>query len=165
MMKKTASITLAFYLFTLLFSSAYAYSDERKGRLGIGFSNQLKIDVPALSVKIHQGKSFALGGLFGINTGDEGGYGAGLKMYNLIYDEPQLNFYLSFLGALLSDKTNGASDNGFQTDLTFGSEFSFSGLESIGFSFEFGVSINKIREVEVETTANHFVTAGVHFYM
>lgn len=50
MMKKTASITLAFYLFTLLFSSAYAYSDERKGRLGIGYSNQLKIDVPALSV-------------------------------------------------------------------------------------------------------------------
>ncbi len=165
MNKTCLLLALASYILSATFANAYGYSDERKGRIGLGFSNQLKIDVPAISLKIHQGKSFAMGGLLGINTGDDGGHGVGFKAYSLIYDEPQLNFYLSFLGALLSDKTNGESKSGFQTDLTFGSEFSFSGLESIGFSFEFGVSLNKIQEVEIETTANHFVTAGVHFYL
>lgn len=164
MYAKRIAFTLLIGLLTYC-SSSFGFTEERRGHLGVGFSNQLKIDVPALSVKIHKGKNMALGGLFGINTGEDGGYGVGLKMYNLIYDEPQLNFYLSFMGALINDRVNGNDKSGFQTDLTLGSEFSFSGLESIGFSFEFGLSINKIDEVVIETAAQHFVTAGVHFYM
>jgi hypothetical protein len=49
--------------------------------------------------------------------------------------------------------------------MTLGTEFSFEGLESIGFSFEFGISINKLDDVRIQTTGNNFVTAGVHFYL
>lgn len=139
---------------------------EKTNRLGVGMTNQLKNEFPALSFKIQKSKSFAFGGMAGISSSDtEGGYGVGLKFYRNIFDEPQLNFYLAGMGALLSNKIGGKSYSGFQFDLGFGSEFHFSGLNSLGFSFEFGVSANKKKDFVFETLGNHFIVAGIHFYL
>lgn len=143
-----------------------AHAVNRMGRLGVGVSNQLSNDLSSLSFKLQKSQSFAFGGVLGLSTDDNhGGHGFGVKAYKIFYDEPQLNFYGSVLGALISKKIGGESDSGFQIDFTFGSEFHFTGLYSLGLSFEFGISLNKMDEFVIETVGDHFVSAGIHFYL
>ena len=144
------------------------YGKDHQGKLGVGFSNQLVNDIPALSFKLQKSRGSAYGGLISVDTEDPGGgYGAGLKYFGLLFDEPQLNFYYSILGAYISQKSSDASldETGFQFDLTLGSEFVFRGLESVGFSFEFGFSFNKIQEFRIQTVGNGILAAGIHFYL
>jgi hypothetical protein len=150
----------------LLFAQS-AWATDRRGRLGVGMSNQLKNDLPAIAFKIQKSSSFAFGGLAGVSTRDiGGGHGFGLKIYRNLFDEPQLTFYTSLLAALIKQKILTGDNQGFQFDLTVGSEFSFAGLQSLGFSFETGVSFNKINsEFGIETVGYHFITAGILFYL
>lgn len=150
-----------------LFSSAFAAS--RVGRLGLGMSNHLVNDMSVLSTKLQRNRSTALGGIFGLDSSDEGTfYAVGLKLYRYIYEEPQLNFY-SALGANIFTYNNTAEDateQGYQVDATFGSEFSFQGLESLGFSFEFGLSFNKYQdESKMQTVGFDFIQSAIHFYL
>ncbi len=156
-------IFLSFSTFSLS-QGASAY--DKVNRLGLGMSNQLKNDFPALSFKMQKNRSFAFGGLFGISSNpDSGGYGLGLKVYRNLFDEPQLNFYVAGMGAVLSNKENRTNYSGFQFDLSLGSEFHFSGLQSLGFSFEFGASAFKKKDFVFETLGNSFVVSAIHFYL
>jgi hypothetical protein len=129
-------------------------------------TNQLKNDFPALSFKMQKNRSFAIGGMAGLSTNESnGGYGLGLKVYRNIFDEPQLNFYLAGMGGILSNKINSTSYSGFQFDLSLGSEFHFTGLNSLGFSFEFGVSASKTKNFVFQTLGNNFIVSGIHFYL
>ena len=151
-------------LFLLLSSSTYAF--ERVSRLGLGFSSQMKNDTPSLSFKLQKNKSFAFGGLIGYSSDDNGGgYAAALKIYRNIFEEPHLTFFGSVLGGIVSSDNAGTTESGFQADLTLGSEFSFQGLESLGFSLEFGVSFSKLDDFVMETVGNNFVVSAVHFYL
>lgn len=139
------------------------------GRLGMGFSNHLVSNQQTLSLKLQKTRSTALGGSFGINSSSEGTfYALGGKIYRYIYEEPQLNFY-SALGLNMFTYFNDAEDEveqGHQIDGTFGTEFSFQGLESIGFSFEFGMSINKYEgENRVQTIGQSVIASAIHFYL
>ena len=155
-----------FIIGALLSFFTSAQGMDRRGRLGAGFSNQLKNGIPAISFKLQKSRSFAFGGIFGLNSdASSGGTGGGLKLYRNIFDEPQLNFYASSLIGFISQKRSSGDQSGFQVDLTMGSEFSFAGLSSLGFSVEFGVSLNKVDEFIVETVGDHFVVAGAHFYL
>lgn len=162
-MKRACTLVV---LSILLFAQS-AYSMDRRGRLGIGMTNQLKNDLPAIAFKIQKSNAFSFGGVFGMSTRDPGGgHGFGLKAYRNLFDEPQLTFYGSLLAAIIKNKTTTGDDEGFQFDLTVGSEFSFAGLQSLGFSFETGVSFNKINsEFGIETVGYHFITAGILFYL
>lgn len=143
-----------------------AQAMERIGRLGLGFTNQMANDIPSISFKLQRSKSFAFGGLFGYSNSDNGGgTSAAIKLYRNFFDEPHLTFFGSLLGGMISRKTNGVSESGFQVDLTLGSEFSFPGLESLGFSVEFGASFNKINDFVVETVGDSFLVSSVHFYL
>ncbi len=158
------TISLALIVFFALTSTAFSY--DKVGRLGLGFSNQLKNDFPGFSFKMQKNRSFAFGGIVGFNSASaDGGYGAGIKVFRNIFDEPQSNFYIAGLGALLSNKVNGTAYSGFQFDLSFGSEFHLSGINSIGFSFEFGVSANKKQNFAFQTLGNSFIVSGIHFYL
>ncbi len=152
---------------TLLLLSSGSFAHDRIGRLGIGMSNQLKNDLPAISFKIQNSKSTAIGALATIDTDDNtGGWGAGFKLYRNIFKEPQLNFYSGILAAIINEKQgSGTSKTGFQFDLTMGSEFSFTGLSSLGFSIEFGLSFNKINDFRVQTVGDSFLVAAAHFYL
>jgi hypothetical protein len=138
--------------------------------MGIGATNQLANDIPAISLKIQQSKTFAIGGLVGFKTDeDETLYGAGIKFYRIIFDEPQLNFYLAGLFATenyLDEEEKVKS--GYQIDGTLGAEFHLTGLESIGFSFEFGVSARNANAEDgatFQTLGDQFLKAGIHFYL
>ncbi len=150
----------------LIFFCAPSWGLDQIGRLGIGVTQQLKNDLPGISFKLQKSESFAMGGILGLSTSDNnGGYGAGLKFYRNMFEEPQLNFYSAVMGALIKKKSKTTNESGFQFDLTLGSEFSFSGLHSLGFSFEFGISLNKLNDFIVETVGYQFVVAAVHFYL
>lgn len=165
--KNRLHLTLLFCaLSSLLLFSKSAWSLEKNNRLGVGMTNQLKNSFPALSFKLQKNRSFAFGGMAGISTnGTDGGHGVGLKIYRNIFDEPQLNFYMAGAAALLSNKIAGSSYSGFQFDLSFGSEFHFTGLNSLGFSFEFGISANKKKDFAFETIGSHFLVTSIHFYL
>lgn len=156
-------------LLALLIGISYSNKSmalDKTNRLGVGLSTELKNDFPALSFKMQKSKTFAYGGLLGVSSDDQnGGYGVGLKFYRNIYDEPQVNFYLTGMGALLSNRIAGVSHSGFQFDLGFGSEYHFTGMNSLGFSFEFGVSAAKKKDFAFETMGSHFFVGAVHFYL
>lgn len=139
------------------------------GRLGIGMSNQLESEMQLISFKLQRNRSSALGGVFGIDSSTEGfNYAVGLKMYKYIYEEPQLNFYSALAGNLFTyeDQTTGNTDQGYQVDGTFGAEFSFQGLESVGFSFEFGVGLSKNQgKTHFKTIGHNILLSAVHFYL
>lgn len=163
---KILAFSLMTLVITLLTYTPSTHAFDKMNRLGLGMSNQLKNDFPALSFKTQKNRSFAFGGLLGLSTDkNNGGYGVGMKVYRNIFDEPQLNFYLAGMGALMNNKINQTSYSGFQFDLSLGSEFHFSGLNSIGFSFEFGVSASKTKDFIFQTLGNNFIVSAVHFYL
>lgn len=137
------------------------------GRLGIGMSNQLVNGVPALSVKLQKSRSSALGFILGLKSSEgDTNYGAGLKYYQYIYDEPNLTFYGLALLALQSYQFQGETLSGHQLDFGMGSEFHLQGIENIGFSFEFGLSIHEAENKSVISTfGDSFVKSSIHFYI
>lgn len=152
-----------------MFVSYLAEGNDLRGRAGIGASNQLGNELPALSLKIQTTKTFAMGAILGFRSNqDETLYGAGVKFYRIIFDEPQLNFYMA--GLIASEnfiKDNSSMKNGFQIDGTLGTEFHFAGLESIGLSFEMGLSAREVSSggTSFQTLGDQFLKAAFHFYL
>lgn len=141
---------------------------NKTGRLGVGLSNQLVNDLPALSLKIQQNRYFAIGGLLALRSNEDNTlYGAGLRVYRVIFEEALLNFYMAgTLASLSYEDEQNKSKSGYQVDGTFGTEFHIEGIESIGFSFEFGVSYNHgPNGRSFETLGNNFLKSAVHFYL
>jgi len=159
------SYVITFVIFFGLLQPAQAA--DRRGRLGIGLSNQLQLDdLPAISFRLQTANSTSIGALIGVNTEDDGGFGAGFKIQKHFFQEPQLNFYGSLLGAFLNEKNPIAEDDsGFQFDFTMGSEFHFRGLESLGLHFEFGLSLTKLDDFVIQTVGQQFIVMGIHFYL
>jgi hypothetical protein len=156
-------------LFFLILAPTLVSAADLRGRMGVGFSNQLANDIPAISLKVQQSKTFAIGGLVGFKSDQDNTlYGAGIKLYRIIFDEPQLNFYMAGLLATetyLNDQNKVTS--GYQMDGTLGSEFHFQGLESLGFSLEFGVSVRNVSDsgTSFQTLGDSMIKAAVHFYL
>lgn len=159
MSQKLSIVLLTFFISLPLFSA------DRRGHLGLGFNNQLKNDLSTLSIKFQGSRTFAFETLAGFKSSDNGGYGLGIKIYRILFDEPQLNFYMGTLLAMEQKKTAGVGESGFQFDLTFGSEFHLSGLRSLAFSIDFGASVYKFDELIIETTTSGFVSAAIRFYL
>lgn len=168
-MRRLSSFSLLLLSLVLLHlpSQAEARGIDRRGRLGVGISNQLKTEAPSISFKLQQSRSFSIGGLVSADTGDNGAFGAGLKLHRHFFEEPHLIFYGAIMGAYLNDKRGSSLLNvsGFQVDLTLGTEFHFQGLQSLGFHFDFGVSMNKLDDFIVETVGSQFLIMGIHFYL
>ena len=165
-MKKMNSLVIFFLILATITLPLDSFSADRRGRLGAGMSSQLKNSIPAISFKLQKTKTFAIGGVFGFNSdGNNGGMGGAIKLYRNIFEEPQLNFYASGLVGFINKKSSSVTKSGFQVDLTLGTEFSFRGLGSLGLSFEFGLSMNKLDSFVVETVGDSFVIAGAHFYL
>lgn len=151
----------------LLLTSSTAWALNKSGRMGVGLSNQLVNDLPALSLKIQQNRYFALGGLLAFRSNEDNTlYGAGLRLYRIIFEEDLLNFYMAGTLASLTYEEDNKAKSGYQFDGTMGTEFHIQGIESIGFSFEFGLSYNQGPEGRsFETLGNNFLKSAVHFYL
>lgn len=159
---------LSFLLVLCSVQSAFAMN--LVGRLGIGYSNQVVTGIDTLSVKLQRNRANGFGALLGVDSSsDASNYALGLKAYRVIYDEPQLNFYSAFSGIFFTYQDPDDLDetkNGYQIEGAFGTEFSFQGLESIGFSFEFGLGMNKYNgSANVGTVGHGIMTSAIHFYL
>jgi hypothetical protein len=159
---------IIFTMALLFFIPQSSYAASLIGRLGIGMTNHLESQMPAISLKLQRNRSAALGGHFGIDSGSGGvSYALGLKGYKYIYEEPQLNFYSALSGTYFTYK-DLAEDTatGYQVDATFGAEFSFQGIESVGFSFEFGLGLSEYQsETHLKTIGHNMIASAVHFYL
>ena len=146
-----------------------SYAASRLGRLGIGMSNQVATGIDTISLKLQRSRSMAIGGLIGLDSNsDASKYALGLKVYRNIYEEPQLTFYSAFTGIMFTyfDETADKTNNGYQVEGAFGSEFSFQGLESLGFSFEFGLGlVNNDNKTTLQTMGHSVIKSAIHFYL
>jgi hypothetical protein len=160
---------LIFLVVSIILFSVTANAAPLIGRLGIGMANHLESGMDLVSFKIQRSRSSAMGGHFGMDSSADGVlYALGGKLYKYIYEEPQLNFYSAIAGTLYTyqNNTSGNTDQGYQFDGTFGSEFHFQGLESIGFSFEFGIGFSKYQEeTHLKTIGHNTIRSAVHFYL
>jgi hypothetical protein len=158
---------LGLALALLSFESMANMGVDRRGRLGIGLSNQLQTDAPSFSFKLQQSRSFSLGGLASVNTASDGGFGGGLKLHRHFFEEPHLVFYGALLAAYINDKRGSGveSQSGFQADLTLGTEFHFQGLQSVGFHIDFGLTFSKLDDFTIRTVGSQFLVMGMHFYL
>ncbi|AYF44738.1 hypothetical protein BALOs_1738 [Halobacteriovorax sp. BALOs_7] len=154
------------FLIITLFISLNSFAIERVGRLGVGFSNTISDSIPSLSIKVQRSSTFSYGAIFGVNTADDGGWHGGIRLYRNIFDEPYLTFYTVGAATLINQKVPGQdSESGFQGDVGLGAEFSLQGIDSLGFSVEFGVRFKNLDDFEVTTMGENFLNAGIHFYL
>lgn len=154
--------------FCALSLSFNAHSMNLMGRLGMGLTNQVVTGIDALSFKLQRSRAMALGAIIGLDAGEgDTQYALGVKGYRIIYDEPQLNFYSAISAIMFTyPDDQGDIDNGHQIEGSFGTEFSFQGLESVGFSFEFGLGIiNQNDTNQIKTIGHQVLTSAVHFYL
>lgn len=162
-------LILVIFMIFLSQISLHANAATRLGRLGIGMSNQVVTGIDAISMKLQKSRSLALGGLIGLDSSSESSkYALGLKLYRNIYEEPQLNFYTALSAIMFTYKspTEDKTLNGYQVEGTFGSEFSFQGLESLGFSFEFGLGLtNNNDRTSLKTMGHNMIKSAIHFYL
>ena len=159
--KRIIPFLIFFTLSSPLFARSYV------GHLGLGVSTQLMNKIPAISIKNYTSDSFAWGAMLNFSTQDNiGGWGAGIKGYKNFFAEPNLFFFGGLMFGVLNRKqVSGGSKTGIQIDLTAGSEFFLPGVESIGLSFETGLSMNTLDEFVIKTAGYTFVSAAVHFYL
>jgi hypothetical protein len=164
---KTLIIFLISFSLFVLPSTSFAIGQDLVGRLGVGMTQTFAHHVSALSIKMLTSPSFAFGALLGMKDSDaEKSLGVGVKAYKIIFDEPLLQFYGAGMLAILTQKTAAKSYAGQQVDLLLGSEFHFAGLESLGFSVEFGFSFHNLKDdFTIETVGHHFLQGGIHFYL
>jgi hypothetical protein len=155
-------------IFLLLFVTPEAFAVNLIGRLGVGLNQQLPNNMSTISLKMQNSRSSAIGGFFGLDSGEQNtNYALGVKGYRIVYEEPQLNFYLGATAALFSFvDNNDDTSNGYILEGAFGTEFHLQGLESIGFSFEFGFGVHKESAgTSFKTIGHNTVVSAVHFYL
>lgn len=165
-MNKLLLIAISFVFFTASMVSA----KELTNRLGVGYSNQFSEDLPSLSVRYWPDPKLGVGAALGVDTEeDQAKFGFMAKLYRVIFTEDNMNFYMGTGAGLISrEKTvNGSveNDSGFELVGFFGGEFFFTGLDSLGFSFEAGVGVTSISsDVRFRTFGDSPIKAGLTFY-
>lgn len=159
---------ILFFAVVCLLSLPVANAMSLIGRLGIGMSQQVVSGHDTISFKIQRDRAMALGGLIGINSSQENStYALGGKLYRIIYDEPQLNFYTAGLLAFFTyPNSDDEIKSGYQAEALFGTEFSFQGLESVGWSFEFGAGLQQYDgRNSFQTIGHNVIKSAIHFYL
>jgi len=157
------------FLSTLLLSivlSSPAFSKETQGRLGLGYNSEFgnasnASNIPAVSIKYALTRDLAASLVAGVVGSSSMSSVIAVKGYKNLFLEKNLNFYFTFgLGIV-----NAEGSRGTEVITGFGSEFFFPGLESLGFSFETGVSFNNLSgSFKIRTIGMSFLNAGIHFY-
>ncbi len=159
-----------FFLGILLFFPFTQHSEARDlhGRLGLGYNSewanshpQTLGGTPAISLKWGLTRDIGLGAIFGINTSSPSNSVTAIKFFKNFFYETNLNFYFFFGAGLVS--ANSVSGAEFLSG--FGAEFFIPGVESLGFSMEFGATFNNLSgSFALKTLGVGLFNAGIHFY-
>ncbi len=151
---------------TLLLITANANAVDLTNRLGVGYKNQFSTNLPSLAAQYYPSNSLGFSAALGIDTESENSkFGLMLKAYKVIFTERQMNFYMGAGAGILSLEQAGESESGFEINAFVGGEFFFTGLESLGFTFETGVSILSIDSgTRFKSFGDSPIRAGIIFY-
>ncbi|MBL7715768.1 MAG: hypothetical protein JNL01_09900 [Bdellovibrionales bacterium] len=167
MLRRTRLAALSLgILFVLCGIAENASAKDLQGRLGLGynaqFSNtQATNGVPALSLKYGATKDLALEAVIGVATTSPGNSVFGAKIFKNLFYETNLNFYFLAGGGLVAASGN----SGAEFIGGFGAEFFIPGIESLGFSTEFGGSFSNLTGTFIlRTMGISFINAGIRFY-
>lgn len=142
-------------------------------RLGVGYADQFGISggLPSLAVRYYPNPELGVAAQLGVDTEEDASkFGFMGKVFRIIFQEDNMNFYMGAGAGLISreaENSGGGTDNdsGFALSGFAGGEFFFSGLDSLGFSFETGVGVTSISsEVRFRTIGDHPLRAGITFY-
>ncbi len=146
--------------------SSLASAKDLSQRLGVGFKNQFAADLPGIAAQYWPSADLGLSATVGIDTQTNNSkFGGMLKLYRVIYDEQNLNFYMGAGAGLLSQETAGRNESGFEVQAFTGVEFFLHGLENLGFSFETGIAITSMSSAtRFRTFGDSPVRAGMTFY-
>ncbi|PIU01017.1 MAG: organic solvent tolerance protein [Bdellovibrionales bacterium CG10_big_fil_rev_8_21_14_0_10_45_34] len=149
-----------------LSSGTAAFAKDMTSRLGIGYSNQLYNNVPSVKTQYYPSREIGLSAALGIDSGDTNSkFGLLVQIRRIVFEEPNMNFYMGGGGGLISQKVSTTNESGYELMATFGAEFFFSGLENLGLTFEAGFGVVSISsEVRFRTIAHHPLNAGMIFY-
>ncbi len=162
---RAAFFVLCFLL--LAENSFAALGDEKslRGRLGVGFTNQVATSqgntIPALSAKYYFSRGLAASLATGFDTrATTNTLALGMKLFKNVFYESNLIFYVG--GGLAYVNLQGSK---LQGTVFLGSEFFIPQVPSLGLSFEAGVRGDSTTGTfGVRTTGDSFLTAGMHFY-
>lgn len=152
-------------LVAALMVSNILLAKDLASRLGVGIKNNSAEDVPAVAVIYYPNQDFAITGGLGLDTKkDQSKFVVSGGVRKILFKENQLNFYFGGQLAMVNYEAGGVKENGFELNAIFGAEFFFTGLDSLGFSFEGGAGISSLKDVRFRTIADSPVRAGITFY-
>ena len=167
-------IRLALPVLVLAGFTTTANAKDLTSRLGVGYANQFGISggLPSLAVRYYPNPDLGVSAQVGVDTEEDASkFGFLAKVYRIIFQEDNMNFYMGAGAGLISreqqNTTTNTSDNdsGFEVSGYIGGEFFFTGLDSLGFSFEAGIGVTSISsEVRFRTIGDHPMRAGITFY-
>lgn len=149
-----------------VFAPNTCQAKDLMNRLGIGYRNQFAADLPGVAVQYYPGADLAVSGVMGVDTQkDNSRFGMMAKLHRIIFHEDNCHFYMGAGAGVLSVETAGSNQSGFELLGFGGTEFFFSGLENLGFSFEAGVAVTSLSSsVRFRTVGDSPLKAGMTFY-
>ncbi len=151
--------------FYFIQTNSLVFGRDLSNRLGLGFVNQFSNSssnrpLPALSAKYGLTKDLHFLAALGVSTTDPTALTIGGKVFKNLFYETNLNFYSMAGLAYLSER-----ETGIEVLAGVGAEFFIPGLESLGLSFETGLSLSNITgSFALKTIGFSFLHAGIHFY-
>ena len=157
-------------LLSCVFVGEMGFSKDLTNRLGVGFTDQFSTgdgrSLPSVAVRYYPSPELGFSAALGVDTSEgQSKFGFMAKMYRIVFTEDNMNFYMGAGAGLLSEEAGTTNNSGFELTGFAGGEFFFSGLESVGFSFEMGVGIVSMSsEVRFRTIGDSPFKAGIIFY-
>jgi hypothetical protein len=146
--------------------SATVSAKELTNRLGVGVKQNSAINnLPELATVYYPTPDIGITGAIGIDTAKDASrfsFNGGIR--RIIFKENQMNFYMGGRLGLVNIETAGDKKSGFELSGLFGGEFFFTGLDSLGFTFEGGVGVVSTGTVRFRTLGESPVSAGIIFY-
>jgi hypothetical protein len=160
------SFAIGCVTFLALITVQSASAKDLTNRLGVGYKDQFDSGTAGLAVQYYPGPDLGVSGTLSIDTKkDNSSFGALAKLYRIVFQEDNLNFYMGGGAGLVSQETSGSNSSGFQLLAYTGCEFFLPGLENLGLSFEAGASITSLSSsVRFRTYGDSPIRAGIIFY-
>ncbi len=142
------------------------WGKDLTSRLGVGYTNQFTTSLPAITARYYPNDQLGFSAALGVDTEKNASkFGFLAKLYRVIFQEENMNFFMGAGAGILSMENQGQNSSGFELGGFIGGEYFFTGLSSLGFSFEAGVGIVSISDgVRFRTTGQSPLNAGIIFY-
>lgn len=156
--------SLALFVFVFAMTGV-AQAKDLTNRLGVGVKSHSTLDLPELAIVYNPSSELQITGGLGIDTQkDESKFAATAGVRRIVFKEEHMNFYMGGTLGLVNWETASKKQSGFELDAVFGGEFFFTGLDSLGFTFEGGAGVISADEVRFRTIGDGPFRAGIIFY-